>query len=416
MRHLWYLLRLFISDFNKQRKKITLTIMAIAWGTVSIIMLLSFGEGLKRQLEAGNTAMGKGIVIVWPGQTSKSYKGLPHGRRIWMKPEDMSLIKQRIPAIEEVGGEFSRWGVDIRYGEELMGRHCTGVTPSYENLRYHIPMQGGRFINQKDLDEKRRVAFLGNETAEKLFKGEEAVGKLVYINRVPFTVIGVMIPKEQTNMYSGPDNEKVVIPMTTFGTIFGDVYLDVFIFKPKVSEDVEFAKREVYRVMGSKYKFDPNDERALHMWDTIETQQIMTNVLLGIQIFMGIIGGLTLLVAGVGVANIMYVTVRRRTREIGVKMAMGAKPRYILWEFILEALMIGVSGGFVGFLIAGIIIRVIRQIPIEDEALKFLGKPVVSVEIAVITAIILTIIAFLAGFFPSRRAAKINPAESLRYE
>ncbi|MCP4634620.1 MAG: ABC transporter permease [candidate division Zixibacteria bacterium] len=416
MRRVFSLLRLFISDFNKQRKKIFLTVMAIGWGTVSIIMLLSFGEGLKRQLASRGASMGEGIVVVWPGQTSKAYKGLPHGRRIWMKPEDINMLKARIPDMLNVGGEYSRWGVDIRYGNKLIGRHMTGVTPSYKELRYHYAQRGGRFITQRDLDEKRRVAFLGDATAEELFGTEDPVGKQILIESVPFTVIGVMIDKEQMGMYSGPDNEKVVIPMTTFGTLMGDRWLDVLIFKPKNPDDVEKVKKEFYRVMGGKYKFDPTDERAFHMWDTIESSKEMYNVTFGIQIFLGIIGALTLLVAGVGVANIMYVTVRRRTKEIGIKMAMGAKSSYILIEFIIEAMLIGLLGGFMGFLLSGIIIKVLASIPIEDEALQFLGKPVISWEIAVATVLILVAIAFLAGFFPSRKASRINPAESLRYE
>ncbi|MBD3232524.1 MAG: FtsX-like permease family protein [candidate division Zixibacteria bacterium] len=425
MSHAWYLLRLFISDFNKQRKKIGLTVMAIAWGTVSIILLLSFGEGLKRQLVAGTAGMGKGIVVVWGGQTKKAFKGLPPGRRIRLKPEDIELVKHRIPSLEDAGGEYQRWGVAISHGKKVISRHLTGVTPSYEELRHHYPQQGGRFINQTDLDLKRRVAFIGSAIAKELFGEEEAVGKIMMINNIPFTVIGVMIEKNQMGMYSGPDEEKVVIPLTTFGMMLGDTILDVFIYKPAKMEDSERVKREILRVLGGKYKFDPEDEAALWMWDTIETTKEMRAITLGVQIFLGVIGGLTLLVAGVGVANIMYVTVRRRTKEIGIKMAMGAKARYILVEFIIEALLIGVLGGFFGFLLAGVMVRgigilidSISQMVSEDvaEAIAFLGKPVISVDIAVITALILLTIGFWAGFFPSRKAAKINPAESLRYE
>jgi putative ABC transport system permease protein len=416
MRFIFTMLRLFISDFNKQRKKITLTVMAIAWGTVSIIMLLSFGEGLKRQLAAGSAAMGKDLIICWPGQTTKPYKGLPRGRWILVKPEDIDMLKSRIPEIAYAGGEFSRWGVTIRNGKKNISRHCVGVTPSYEELRFFYAQRGGRFLNQRDLDEKRRVTFLGSATAEELFGQEDPVGKQVFINQIPFRVVGVMIEKHQTNMYSGPDNEKIVIPQTTFATIFGDNWLDVFIFKPVNHHEAPRVKSEIFRILGGKYKFDPTDEQAIHMWDTQESARIFRNVLFGVQLFLGIIGGLTLLVAGVGVANIMYVTIRRRTREIGIKMAMGAKARFILIEFVLEALVIGVLGGIFGFVFSGVIIKILAGIPIKDEALQFLGKPVLSVEIAVATVIILANIAFWAGFFPARRAARINPAESLRYE
>ncbi len=410
------LLKLYLSDFKKQRKKIFLTVMAIAWGTVSIILLLAFGEGLKLQIERGSNSLGKGIVIVWGARTSKPFKGLPPGKYIQFKPEDIDFLKNRTDFIGEVGGEYLIWRSNVQYKDKMVDQQLAGVTPSYLDLRNFIPEMGGRFFNQEDMDFKRRVVFLGHKIAKDLFADESPIGKQIMIKGIPFTVIGVMVDKNQTNMYSGPDNEKVIIPLTTFQTLIGRLYLSNIIYKPKKVEYSESAQKELYRIFGGKYKFDPEDKQALSVWDTIENQKIMRNILLGIQIFLGIIGGLTLLVAGVGVANIMYVTVRRRTKEIGVKMALGAKAKYILWEFIFESVSISFIGGALGFLISGIIIKILRGINIENEALIFLGKPTLSVNIALATVIVLGMIAFWSGFFPSRKAAKINPAESLRYE
>jgi putative ABC transport system permease protein len=168
--------------------------------------------------------------------------------------------------------------------------------------------------------------------------------------------------------------------------------------------------------MGEKYRFDPTDDRALHTWDVAEEMKVTRTILLGVQIFLGIIGALTLLIAAVGVANIMYVSIRERTREIGVKMAVGARRMYILTQFIIEALGITFLGGLLGMAVAFIMTEMYKMVPMESEALAFWGKPTVSLEIGIIVTVILGILGFLAGFFPALKAASVNPTEALRYE
>ena len=217
-------------------------------------------------------------------------------------------------------------------------------------------------------------------------------------------------------MYNGPDRNQSSIPSTTFKSMYTDEKIDNLVYKPVSLELGDTAKAQVYRVMGAKYHFDPEDTRALGMWDTREMQRINDNVALGLQIFLGIIGGLTLLVGGMGVANIMFAVVKERTREIGVKMALGAKERQVMLPFMLEALLMTVVGGILGTALSLGLIALIAALPLEGEAFEFLGRPTFSPAIAAATAMVLGAIGSLAGFFPARHASSVNPAVSLRYE
>lgn len=390
--------------------------MAIAWGTISIVLLLSFGEGMKRALMKAQHGLGEDIVIMWGGQTSIPYHGLGKGRRIYFLDEDVELLQKRVPEIELIGGEYTRWGVSITYKKNTVSEHLTGVYPSFKDMRAHYAEIGGRFIDDLDMTNKRRVVFLGNELKKRLFGEEDAIGKTIILNNIPFTVIGVMIKKLQMGMYGGPDWDKATIPATTFKAIFGHKYLNNIVYKPRDTSKAEEAKKEIQRVLGGKYKFDPKDDKALSLWDVIEGEEIFEKVLFGFHIFLGIIGGMTLLIAGVGVANIMYVAVKERTREIGIKMALGAKRFHIMSQFLLESLLIAIIGGGLGIIFSVIIIKIWGAIPVKADWMQWLGKPVISMEIAVITAVILGAIGIISGIFPSRKAASVNPIESLRYE
>ncbi|MGB2803493.1 MAG: ABC transporter permease [Candidatus Zixiibacteriota bacterium] len=408
--------RLFLRDLKKQRKRITLTLMAIVWGTISIVMLLAFGEGMKRSLNKAQHGMGKDIVVMWGGQTSIPFQGMGKGRRIRFVDEDVQFLKKKVPEIEAAGAEYNRWGVSITYKKNTVSERVNGVYPCYEEMRAHYSEMGGRFINDLDMKSKRRVVFLGNKLKERLFGDEDAVGKTIVLNNVPFIVIGVMTEKLQMGMYNGPDWDKATIPATTFKTIWGHKYVQNIVYQPRDAGQIEEVKKKVSKVMGAKYKFDPEDTEALWLWDVIEGQKTFNKVLVGFQIFLGVIGGMTLLIAGVGVANIMYVAVKERTREIGIKMAMGAKRLHIMSQFLLESLIITILGGALGVFFCIVIVKIWAAIPMEADWAEWLGTPVISLEIAVITSLILGIIGMLSGIFPSRKAASVNPVESLRYE
>lgn len=411
------LLEEFIGDLRTQKLRVFLTTFAITWGTLAIVLLLSFGEGLKRAVYDGFVNAGDRLLMVYGGETSKVYEGLAKGRRIRLSEEDLDVIQRSIPEVDLVSPSYGRGDAAIEYGKSKTTAYMEGVEPAFGEMRHMFPASGGRFIDARDVAERRRVVFLGDTLAIRLFgAGTDAVGKTVVLDGLPFRVVGVMRRKLQTSMNNGPDAERIVIPASTFRAIYGAVYVNHLLVRPREIRDAKRVKARVYEVLGRRHKFAGDDERALGMWDMVEDGKMNRKIGLGIEIFLGVVGGLTLLVAGVGVANIMYVVVRERTKEIGVKLAIGARKRHIMAQFTFEALLLSLSGGMVGLLLSALIVFGVAALPKTNMAMEFIASPVLSWPIGLTTVAILTLIGLAAGLFPARRAAAVDPVESLRYE
>lgn len=409
------LLREFLHDLKAQRTRAFLTLVAITWGTVAVVLLLSFGEGLGSRMLDGLINAGNRVLIVYAGETGMVFEGLPKGRRVRLSEEDVDILRQAIPAIDMISPQYRR-NVTLTYKKASMTTECEGVNPGFEEMRRMYPVAGGRFLNDVDVMQQRRVLFLGAEITKEIFGSDDPIGRTVMVDGVPFTMVGIMQKKIQTSMNNGPDVRRAIVPYSSFRTMYGYKYVNSIVIRPSDPTKQPFVKSEVYRVLGRKYRFDPTDERALGIWDFIEAENISRKIALGVEIFLFSIGFLTLLIAGVGVANIMYVVVKERTREIGIKMAVGARRSYILSQFIFEALLIALIGGAIGLLFSWGVVSFVRLLPAEDGPMQFLGRPVLSSTTMLMTTGILTLIGFLAGFFPARKAATVDPVESLRYE
>ena len=410
------LLREFISDMKVQRTRAFLTMFAITWGTIAVVLLVAFGEGLGTTMRNGLLNAGDRIFQVYGGETSQEFEGLPKGRRIRLQAADLNLVMKNIPDIDAGSVSYGKWGTNLEVGKTRTTTFMEAVDPSFEDLRRMFPAAGGRFLNDRDNLEKRRVVFLGDEIAARLFGRADVVGEVVMIDGLPFTVVGVMQKKLQTSMNNGPDANRVVIPSTTFEAINGWRYVSHLVVRPRSVHASPMVKAELYRILGSRYKFDPTDERALGVWDFIEQEKIGARVFMGITIFLGAVGGLTLLLAGVGVANIMYVTVRERTREFGVKRALGARKYHIKLQVVFEALLLSIAGGATGLAISSAVIGGMRSIPNKEGAMQFLANPTLSLPVALTTVGVLLLIGLVAGYFPARKAASVDPVDALRFE
>jgi putative ABC transport system permease protein len=304
----------------------------------------------------------------------------------------------------------------LQYAKKSVNARVIGPNWVYGDPRVHYPVAGGRFLGPQDEEQKRRVAFLGNEVAADVFGKEDPVGKTLLINSSPFTVIGVMQKKTQTSAYGGQDKDHVVIPITTFRAVYGRDKVNVVVLHTNTEDEMDGAIERMKTFFAGKYSFDPADERVFGIWNTVKGQRISGKIFLGMEMFFGIIGALTLVIGCVGVANIMYAVVKERTREIGVKMALGARRGWITGPFILEGLIYTLVGGLAGGVVSILIVTGLGFLPSDVKVLEFLGRPTLSWPIGAATVVILGTAGLLAGYFPARRAAAIDPAATLRYE
>jgi len=409
------LIREFLQDLNTHRTRAVLTFVAITWGTIAVVLLLSFGEGLGNQMMSGLVNAGNRIMILYGGETGMPFEGSPKGRPIRMVEEDAEMLQRAIPAIAMVSPQYRQF-VRLTNGKTSTSTECEGVNAAFEEMRRMYPTAGGRFLNEVDVAKQRRVLVVGHELAAELFGPVDPVGRQVLLNDVPFTIIGILQKKLQTSMNNGPDSRRAIIPFSTFRTMFGPTVVNSIVVRPADPSMQAEVKKEIFRVLARKYHFNPEDERTLFIWDFIENEKMSRKIGTGVAMFLFAVGMLTLVTAGVGVANVMYVVVKERTREIGIRMAVGARRSYILLQFVGEALFIAFLGGAIGILNSWAIISGVRLIPSEEGAMQFLGKPILSMSTMFLTAGILAFIGLLAGFFPARKAASVDPVESLRYE
>jgi putative ABC transport system permease protein len=402
--------REFIADLRAQKLRTALTVLGIAWGTVAVVVLLAFGVGLERQTKKRFHGLGDRIVILWGGRTTRPYAGFGDGRPIRLRLDDVQTLAHEVAEIDEISPEFITQSARVRHGVKAATPAITGILPVYGVMRNIIPETGGRFINDRDVAERRRVAVMGDGLAALLFDHDAPVGQQVYLGDTPFTIVGVMRPKLQNSSYQQRDKDRIFIPATTHYALFGNRFLNNMVYRARSSELTKPAERRVYETMARKYKFDPDDKDALAFWDTSEWETRFEKMFVAFNVFFAIVGSFTLLVGGIGVANIMYIVVRERTREVGVRRAVGARRADIMRQFFTEALLIVLMGATLGLALSVGLVTALGGLPIKE----FVGVPTVSATVLAATLILLALVAFAAGLMPARRAAALDPVEALR--
>jgi putative ABC transport system permease protein len=394
-----------------------LTMFGIAWGIVSIVLMVAAGEGLRKGQEDQAKNLGKDVMIVFHGRTSLQAGGIHAGRIVHWEDPDVAVVQAESPDCQYAIPELEQDTVLTHSNYNNASFTVTGSYPQFAYIR-SLSVGRGRFYDWDDMREARRVAFLGSDAAKQLFAGRNPVGENVYLNDFPYVVVGVMEKKKQDSSYDGWDVNKVFVPFTAMRRDFPDkppgtpTTFDQLLVTPKSVEQHEACKHEVRVALARMHRYDPNDKEACPIWDTVQEAQAFKTMTDGMKYFLGAVGIVTLLLGGIGVMNVMLVAVRERTREIGVRKAIGAPAGTILRQFFIEAVIIAALSGGIGLAVAFGFCALVNLLPMPD----FFAGLIPDWTSGLVATGLLGTIAVAAALYPARRAASIDPIEALRYE
>jgi putative ABC transport system permease protein len=397
------------------RRRTALTMLGMAWGIATVVMLLAYGDGFGQACANIFANFGTKLVIVVPGQTSMQAGGQKAGVEIRFTQEDVEALSTNLPQITHITPEVGKQA-NVQYDTRVFSFAVTGNDPSVLSIRA-LKLAQGRFYNMEDQVQRARVAVIGSEAKEKLFSGRNALGEHIRLDGLSFEVVGVLTAK----MQEGNDdiNRVVYVPFTTMGDLKDTHYLGSIWFTYQTPEYQRFEPA-VRSILATQHKFNQSDREAVRVFNLMMQVHQFEIITLGLKVLMGFIGTLTLGIGGVGLMNIMLVSVTQRTREIGVQKALGAPRRYILMQFLAEALTITCVGGVLGVILAYVVALSVGRLTLYSAFAKNGEAGDIRLLIApgtlIASTLILGAVGLISGMIPAFRASRLDPIESLRHE
>jgi putative ABC transport system permease protein len=421
-----------LDNLRANKLRSFLTMFGILWGIVSIVLLSAMGEGFRLGNDKVLREFGKNVGIVWGGRTSLQAGGERAGRVVRLTVDDARAIEREARRVAMVSPEINR-SVQVRSRYNAASVMVHGVEPPYQEIRT-VELDFGRPLNWQDEQQVRRVALVGHDMATQLFGARHPIGESIRLNGIAYTVVGKIRQKNQDSSYSGPDNNKIFVPFAVMQRDFPRIgvphgVVSQILLSPHEwalaelpaaldgrtgrVEDIDWPlEREVRSILARRKGFDPDDTEAIAMWDTSLSTLMFGRMIDHMRQFFAIVGIVTLALGGIGVMNIMLIAVRDRTREIGVRKALGATTRLIQRQFFLEGLFLTALSGGLGFVIGVGLCWLVNLAPLPD---RFAGM-ILTPGSALLAIGTLALVGILTSTLPARRAAQLPPTEALRYE
>jgi len=397
-----------LCDMSKRKLRSVLAIFCIAWGTLTVALLLAVGHGFHQASKKNILNITENVISLMPGETSKAYRGKPAGQALHIRARDLFSLPEHLPQIIEVSPVFINNSAKLTFQNKQLQKSVFGIGPGFMQMRKVQIEHPGRFFNRLDLRQEKRVVVLGHKLKTELFGDVDTLGKRILINNIAFIVVGV-IQQFTQNVYNWYDTA-ALMPYSTYLAINGDVDVNVVAIAPDTHANAAVLERDLRSYFAYRYHFDPSDGTAVKIFSAAKIMRFFLWFFLAIQAFLGVCGLLTLGAGSIGIANLMFLNVTERTREIGLRKTLGACNWQILWQILVEAFVIVVLGGMVGLAVTYLIILILQYLPLPE----WLGMPTISWVSMLAIISVLAFFGVAAGYFPAQRAAQMDPVEAMR--